>query len=307
MSDSHVFIRFAGQLWEDMRFERENGWETERIAERPEEGKGDYVLELRDGNGQVLVSVYPLVDFDRRSTSPQPGMRDTRVIAYLPLHPDGHEIVFRRGDIIIERGQVSEAPPEITIVDLDVRKGDKVRVRWEAKHPEHLRLSYNVVYLVSDKRTFPVARGLDKTEYVADLSRLPGSRGGRLSVLATDGVRSAFAVSKAFAVSTKPPQISIQSPAPGETVPADQPVNLNGQATDVAGASLPHDGLVWRVDGKIVASGMPLALASGLEPGSHKITLEYNSGRRTLAEQTVTIRVAKRSAEQQEFLNLISE
>jgi hypothetical protein len=302
MSESHVFIRFAGRLWEDMRFEREAGWETERIAERPEEGKGDYLLELRDEDGQALITVAPLVDFERQSTSPQPGMRDTRVIAYLPLHPKGREIVFRRGELILSRERVSEAPPEVTISGLDVNRDDRVRLRWEAKHPEGRPLTYNVVYVVSKERAFSLARGLIRSEYVADLSSLPGSKEGRLSVLATDGIRSGFAVSDPFSISDKPPLLALVSPSDNETMPADQPINLSGQATDVAGASLPSDGLVWRVDGKVVARGTTLALATGLEPGRHTVTIEYRSGRRTLGEQSVTIRVADRSAAQQEFM-----
>ena len=80
MNEAHVFLRFAGRLWEDMTFEREAGWETERIADRPKEGSGEYVLELVDQESRPRVAVHPHVDFDRATSYPATGMRNTRVV-----------------------------------------------------------------------------------------------------------------------------------------------------------------------------------------------------------------------------------
>ncbi len=301
MNEAHVFLRFAGRLWEDMTFEREAGWETERIADRPKEGSGEYVLELVDQESRPRVAVHPHVDFDRATSYPATGMRNTRVVAYIPFDRGGAELVFRRGGRVIDRRDVAPEPPEIAITELEPRGKDRVRIRWRAERRSEQPLTYRVVYLVDDSRAFSLASGLENPSYTADLSGLPGSRTGRLSVLATDGVRSSFAVSEPFPVSQKGPQISIHSPTAGQVVPADQPVNLNGQATDVAGASLPQDGLIWLVDGKVVHKGTPLALATDLEPGEHTVSLRYRPGKRIEAEASVGIEVAKRSPEQEAF------
>jgi hypothetical protein len=304
MTEPHMFLRFAGLLWEDMTFEREAGWETERIADRPKEGSGEYSLELLDADGRALVEVRPPVDFDRATTYPQSGIRNTRVVAYIPFDTGGRELVFRRGDRVIDRREVAAEPPGIRITELKRDDKDRVRIRWQAEQRSQNRLTYRVVYLVDDKRAFSLASGLEKTDFEADLSGLPGSKVGRLSVLATDGVRSAFAVSEPFPVSDKDPRISIQSPQPRQLLQADQPVSLNGQATDVAGASLAHDDLIWLVDGETVAKGTPLAIATGLEPGKHVVTLQYRPGKRVLAEESVEFEVAKRSPEQEAFRKL---
>lgn len=295
MDNPAKFIRFAGSLWENMTFESEPGWETDRVANRPKDGDGVFQLELRGEDGQVLVSISPDVDFERYSTSPQPEMRFTRVVAYLPVHPQGRELVFRRGDLIIRRETLAAKPPTIAIESVKAVKGGQVRIRWRAKHAEGKALTYNVVYMATDKRSFLLARGLKEAQYTADLSGAPGSREGRLAVLATDGTRSAFAVSRPFRVADKPPQIWIQTPGDQETLPPDQPVNLGGQALDVAGASLPDSGLVWSVDGKEVARGTRLALAAGLEPGAHKVSLDYAVGKKSIARQTVSIVIARRA------------
>jgi hypothetical protein len=233
-------------------------------------------------------------------------MRNARVVAYVPFDRDGRELVFRRGDRVIDRHDVAAQPPEIRITELKRDDKDRVRIRWHAEQRSEHPLSYRVVYLVDDTRAFSLAAGLEKADFEADLSGLPGSKAGRLSVLATDGVRSAFAVSEPFPVSEKGPRISIHSPQPRQLVPADQPVSLNGQATDVAGASLPHHALIWLVDGQPVAKGSPLAIATGLEPGRHTATLQYQSGKRVEAEGSVEFEVARRSPEQEAFRRLIA-
>jgi hypothetical protein len=306
MTEPHKFLRYAGLLWEDMTFEREAGWETERIANRTKDGSGEYALELLDEDGRTLITVHPLVDFDRATTYPQSGMRNTRVVAYIPFDRDGRELVFRRGDRVVDRREVAAEPPEVRITELKREEKDRIRIRWHAEHRSENRLTYRVVYLVDDKRGFSLATGLEKLEFEADLSGLPGSRAGRLSVLATDGVRSAFAVSEPFPVSDKEPRISIQAPLPRQLVPADQPVSLSGQATDVAGASLPHDDLIWLIDGKRIAKGTPLAIATGLEPGKHTATLQYRPRRRVEAEQSVEFEVARRSPEQEAFQKVLA-
>ncbi len=295
MDNPAQFIRFSGRLSENMTFESQPGWETTRLANRPAEGDGVFQLELLNAAGQVLVAVSPNVDFERYSTAPQPEMRFARVVAYIPLHPDGRELVFRRGDLLIQREPLAPNPPSLQIESLKPGRGRRVQISWAAKHVVDKPLTYNVVYLASDKRSFLVAHGLTKTKFTADLGHLPGGPAGRLAILATDGTRSSFAVSEPFPVAEKPPQIWIQTPGDQETLPAGQPVSLCGQALDVAGAGLPEAGLIWQVDGQEVARGTRLALAVGLEPGTHKVSLKYAGDQKTIARKTIAIVIADRT------------
>ena len=45
-----------------------------------------------------------------------------------------------------------------------------------------------------------------------------------------------------------------------------------------------------------------MAMATGLEPGNHTVSLQFRRGRRVEAEGSVEIAVAKRSPEQEAFL-----
>jgi len=305
LSNPAPLIRFQGVLWENMVFDHLPGWETGYISvQRPPQGDGTYLLELRADDGAVLVAISPRVSF-RGSCPPGSGPDFADILAYVPLHPDGRELLFRRADLELFRAPVAAASPALSIDETTPLDEDRVRVSWSANHLTPL--TFQILYITDDDRVFSLARGLTETMFTADLRGLPGSSNGRLGVLATDGLRSAYAPSEDFRITDKPPIVWIQTPGPDDTLPADQPVNLSGQVLDVAGFSLPDEPLVWYVDREIVARGTRLAIASGLQPGPHQVRLEYAPEGRTTAVGTVEIRIAERSPDQEEFLRLLAE
>lgn len=305
MDNEKRFLRFDGRLWEDMTFEPIPGWETERVAHRPNEGDGTYRLELRSDENEVLTFVSPLVDFTSGCPSKSDAMRWVRVGAYVPFHPEACRLLFRRGDRELYEADVADEPPQIRIDDVSRQKEGRVRLHWTAEASGDRPLTFNVAYVVDGERGFSLARGLEETGYLVDLDPLPGSPEAQLGVLATDGVRSASAISDPFEVAEKPPRLWIQSPDDERTYPADQPITLLGQALDVAGARLPKEGLVWRANNEVVARDARTALVEELDPGSHRITLQYAPDKKPLAERTVSVRVAERSKQQQRLMDML--
>jgi len=303
VADPKSFLRFDGRLWENMNFERRPGWETERVAHPRKDGDQGYALDLLDEEGRLLVSISPDVDFDRATTSPMEEMRSTRVIAYVPFHSRARQLVFHRGDIDIHREDISAEPPEVRLGTVRRRKDGSVEFRWTARHKDKRPLTFNVVYLADNNRSFQLARGLTETRYTADLAPFPGSKEGRFAVLATDGTRSSFAVSDPIAVADKEPRVWINAPADGDVLPPDQPVTLRGLATDIAGAGLPEHHLRWWVDRKQVAHGQQLALAEGLTPGRHTVLLEYAPSGETAATAQARFEIAPRNNDQQRYNN----
>src|SRR4029453_3809770 len=128
-----TFLRFDGHLAEDMTFTRRMGWETGNIAHRPHDGDGSYTRERREENFPPLVAVSPPVVFDGCDTGAEGRL--TRVIAYLPLRPEGRELVFRGGDIEIHREPVAAAPPRVRITRLAPRAAGTVGLSWEGSAP----------------------------------------------------------------------------------------------------------------------------------------------------------------------------
>ena len=296
---ARTFFRFHGRLFENDEFEHLPGWETESIAARPPQGSGEYTVELRDEQGDLLVAVPVEVDFSRVAVRSEEEMKYVRVVAYLPVHPASARVVFRHGERELFREELAEKPPTI-----EIRRarsmGERIDVEWEADSPAGKELTFHVTYLC-DGRGRSMVRGLQETAYRFETTDLPGGREVRVAVLATDGFRSSFAVSEALEVAEKAPRPWIQSPGGEGPLPADQPITARGQALDVSGASLPADGLTWHVDGEVVGEG-PVAVLAPLEPGTHRIELVYGDQR-----ERVDVEVAPRSEAHESYRRRLAE
>lgn len=151
-------------------------------------------------------------------------MRYARVLVYVPLHPDTRELVARYQGRVVHREAVAAAPPSLTIIETDRVGVDRVRVRWAGEHENPL--VYDLDYILAGRALLALGRDLRDTEYEAELASYPGSEEARIGVLATDGTRSAWALSEPFAVAGGPPYAWIQSPGspvPGPIRSASQP------------------------------------------------------------------------------------
>lgn len=296
---SQTFLRFAGRLEEDDSFERARGWETSHIARRPPEGSSEYRVLLFDAEDRMLLEKPVHVDFlgvcDRETEA-----RTARVCCYVPLPRGACELRFVHRDRALHSEPIAERPPRVRITRVRSGRG-RVTAEWQTDAARGRAVTYNVVYLPTRGRGFLVRKNLARRRATIDLAGLPGSRRARLAVLATDGTRSGFAVSRGFPVPDKPASVSIARPEDGERFAAHADVTLCGRAYDVAGATLPDAGLRWLVDDEAVEEGRCLALARRLPPGRHRVTLQHRRGRRVVAQESVTIEMARETPEQRRF------
>jgi hypothetical protein len=288
------FLRVAGKLWETGEFEPAIGWETARIARRPVCAEG-YSLQLLDDEGRLLLKTGVEVRVPLCRVRGARGVGGHRVNGYIPLVPNARALVFRQGARILYRTDLAPVPPQITITGVEAPGSDSVRVRWKAKHDRELR--FNVVFIDAARRATPVARELTESYLTFSAADLGGGAGCSIAVLATDGLRSAMARSKPFDLPEHPPILTILAPNDGDVIAPDQPVSLHGHARDAAGRSLPDDGLVWYVDGELVARGLRIAPAGPFEPGAHRVELAYVSGEQVKARSRVQLRVPECSPE----------
>jgi len=296
------FIRFMGKLWENSEFEPGFGWETARIARRPACVPG-YTLDLLDDIGNVVVETGVELTVPACRVQGTRGMISQKVVGYLPLHLEGRKIVFRQGGRILYRTDIAASSPRIEITGLQIDTEGCVRVHWEAEHDR--RLQFNIVFVDAKQRTIPVARELSDNFLVLPTADLPGGPGCSIAVLATDGFRSAMALSERFDLPDQPPRLMILLPNNGEIVMPDQPISLLGQAHDGAGQALPDDGLIWSVDDQIVARSQRLAPGGPFEPGVHRVELAYLSGSEVAMRSHVEIHVVERSAEQDAWRTIL--
>lgn len=297
------YLRFVGKLWENGEFEPGIGWETTRIARNARSTPG-YQLQLLDAAGDPLVDAGVELRAGACGGRRGQGMASHPVAGYLPLHPAGRTVVFRREATALHTVRLAAAPPRIAVGRVDLGGAGRVHLGWTVEHESPLW--FNVVLVDGEGRAIPVARGLTEPRLVLPTADLPGGAGCSLAVLATDGLRSAMARSEPFDLPRQPARLVILAPADGDTIAADQPFSLLGRAHDLAGRPLPDDRLVWLVDGEVVARGRRLVPAGPLAPGDHRVELALASDDGEAPRATVRLRVPERSPAQDSWLAIVS-
>jgi hypothetical protein len=122
---------------------------------------------------------------------------------------------------------------------------------------------------------------------VIDTSFLPGGR-AQFRVMASDGVRSAFADSPPFTLPSRPPRPRILTPAGAVTIHRGQLVNLEGAATDAQDGVLAEAALAWSAPGRALGSGSKLSVTD-LSAGLQTITLTATNSLGLSATATVPV------------------
>ncbi|WP_207481758.1 hypothetical protein [Arenibaculum pallidiluteum] len=290
MDGQRTFLRFVGKLWDDMRFEPGLGWETVRISRVPHPDEA-FRLELLDEAGMVLVSAAPEV-FRGDCRAAHNATRAARVTGYIPFRNDAAAVVLRTESREIHRETLSRTTPSIEIKHVADLGNGRISVAWAAEHERPIRF---VVRYLTGRTSYLVSHAVTETEAVVDTASFPGGGAGcRIAVLASDGLRSSFAVSEPFAVDEKPTRVFILSPLNSQMVAADQPFSAFGQAINAFGRSCPDNGLVWDLDGSLIARGTRMVLVPSINPGKHHLALSYVVEGRVLASEAVVIQAAAR-------------
>lgn len=303
------YIRFTGHLYPNMQFEFKPGWETDKISHLPEpnsDEKESYRVSLLNKEGVEIVGIIPEVKFETSCGPNGNEMGYSVVLGYLPLNPDGVEVVFKRDDYLIFSTPLANKPPQVKITEFGLRN-NTVFVQWEAEANSDNPLTYNLVYVVDKKRFFTLARNYAKTAGEFDISTFPGSKSAHVAVLASEGLRSGFAISKEFQVPDKPIDVFILKPGPAEAFNFGEHITYCGRAHDVAGATIDKESLVWKLNNKVIARGVNIGLIDQPEVGSHVLSLEAVNGNKTIANKKIKIEVRKPSKSQRRYFELLKE
>jgi len=270
---SGLFLRFVGRLRDDGTFTLDRGWETPRITE-PVTGTPGYRLELVDREGERILWAPVRVD-DGECRSAGGHMRSSRVVAYLPLRPEGAGVRFGNDDYVFYERTFAPDRPEVGWLDASV-SGDSLRLRWHARHPENVTFD---VAIVQERRICRMLMDSSELEAAIDLPRIPLQGRCHAVVLATDGLRSATAASEPFVLPPKAPRITIISPEPDQVFSEDEGFSCIGHAMAPEGHSLDDESLQWHVDGVALARGTRITFCGALGVGSHLVELTWRDAR----------------------------
>lgn len=306
MTHPSTFLRFDGRLWENLRFRKYLGWETDRIAHRPLAGDGEYRVALLDERGAPLAEVFPLVDFDQGCTSGV-AQRSSRVTAYVPVHERGRQLVFARGEHEIWRGSIAKEQPSLSDIQVIQKEPERYLVRWTARAEPSQQLTFRVFYFVDKRHGFPLASSLTEPDFLADIGRLPGGADCQFGVLATDGLRSRIALSAPMSVRPRPPRVMVHTPQRGGLLSYSAPGAAVGSSFDAFGRELSEEGLLWILDGHTLARSVRQVELPRIEPGPHRLTLRYHGTDGMMAEDDVEFSVASLTPLEEEWMRLREE
>lgn len=202
-------------------------------------------------------------------------------------------IVLRRDSAELDRRPVSAAPPTVEILSPDGGEtlGGQVDIRWSAGDPDGDPLSFDVYYLPTSDELIPLATAITGTSHRWDTGLTPGAEGGRIRVVASDGVHQTADESDApFAVADSPPSVAFTSPSDGVVIPAGTVLGLSLSAWDADDGVLPGSALTVTSsrDGDL---GAGAELAVSLSNGLHVLTATANDSDSLQGTAQITVTV----------------
>lgn len=218
-------------------------------------------------------------------------------LARLPFRADAARIELRQGDTLLEARLVSASPPSVSIVELMQVGATSFEAEIAGSDPDGDALEYAVSYTPDGERFVDAhVQWLEPgRRFLVDVAALPGSAAGRLRVLATDGVRSAAALSDPFAVANHPPLVFVETPLDRTVYGDAQLILLRGSANDLENGTLSGGALAWSSDlaGPLGEGSMLAVPAATLGVGEHLLTLTATDAEGASASESVSISVVR--------------
>ena len=273
---------------------------------------GDYSVQLRDGQGEVLFEIPFAADFESEydahngSTDapaddppfpPEPtNYADLSFI--IPWSETTSSVVLTYNGEPIDERVVSDNPPQVLITTPTGQEqwapGSTQRIEWQAIDLDGDLMTYSVFYSSNSGDSWILLQSeLTDTFYNVAVDSMAGGSDVRFRVVATDGVHTSVdETDQAITIPNQAPHVTILNPLPGSNYIPGELVVLQGSGTDLEDGTLPDEALVWSSDrqgGLGVGPSVPLSV---LEPGTHVITLAGKDSLGVETSQSVTINIA---------------
>lgn len=255
-------------------------------------GSGDFCLEAQTAGGVSLSDKCFDLEFVEPETY-EPTNADALVLTVAYPANATRIVLKHRGTIIATRS----ATPHFPEVTLTFPNGGQVwggtgthTIRWVASDQDNDTLHYSLAYSTDGGVAWiPTAIDLTDTQYVLDVSRLPGGASVLLRVGATDGINTTYDVSDAhLSVGRKPPSPTILAPETGAAIHPGSDVWLEGRASDLEDGMLGDTALQW-TSNRDGALGTGRLRITTLSPGAHSLTLTATDSDGASASATVNL------------------
>jgi len=254
-------------------------------------GEGSYSVILRGVAGETLFERHFEPATEIIGADHDPGhFRET-----MPYPPETSAIAFTHEGQVLQVVPVSAHAPTVEVLSPnggEVWDGNgSFTVHWQADDLDGDSLTFRVQYSSDGGATWEsLAVNLHGDELSVMAGELAGGNNSLVRVIVSDGVNTAMDTSDApFTVSDKPPLAWIIQPGDGAVLYPDQPVILQGTATDAEDGPLPGERLTWVAEtGETLGEGVYLALPN-LPAGTHRFTLKAEDSAGHVTETSVTL------------------
>jgi hypothetical protein len=238
---------------------------------------GDLRVELRDERGQILVH-QAAVTGHYSPDHPQ-ITRDTAVRAKVPFHPDTRSIRLWKGEVLLREWLRPEAAPVVDKLLLE-RKQGRLRLSWQANHPNEAPMQYVVRFSSDGGKTFNrLSARLEQPEYAVDEAQLPGGDGWIFQVAATDGVNTTTVNSAPIDLPETPPRVEITSPPDGASLAQGESLLFSADLVAFIGQRVGVKSVTWTSDRDGTLADRFTFETRQLSRGSHRISFDVVDSR----------------------------
>lgn len=256
---------------------------------------GPYSVRALDANGNTLATQGFKVSFFVL-TNPPKTVTSAPFGGLIPFPGNTAKFQILKGAVVLKEVTVSATAPVISQVTptqpSQTLTGSNV-ISWSAADADGNPLSFEVEYTPDitavDSDWQLIASNLTNQSLTYDFSGLPGGKHAVIRVTASDGVRTASAMSTVFSVPYKAPEVFIDND-PNSNFELDDDIELSGSAVDLQDGPVTDEYLVWssNISGKLGVGG---DIVTTLPPGEHIITLTATNSAGMTSSTSVVIRV----------------
>jgi hypothetical protein len=248
---------------------------------------GVYQIVLEDGKGNVLSS-YP---FDVTHSDGE-IQEQHRFNINVPLDPAPAKISLRMGETILAEQSAGTSTPSVTLTAPAGGEdwSDVQAITWTGTGQAPV---YRVEYSADGGQTWiALATGLTETSLGVDFNAMPGSEQAQIRVIASEGFNYAVDQSAVtFRVPAKSPQITVSTPAEGETFMGGLPIIARVTGFDWEDGALTDEGISWSSDKDgDLGTGM-WVMVPNLSVGEHVLTATAtdSDGKQSNASVRITV------------------
>lgn len=258
---------------------------------------GDYILELRDGGGNLLSAIAFQPEEHVADLSEQSAHNGSFLIA-IPTDPAIENVAIYHNAVLLASRTASRTSPSVQVLfpnGGEVLDTEQITIQWSGADADGDELTYFIQYSSDGGTTWEtLVFDCPDTSCTVGHEILKGTDSGLIRIIASDGFKTAVDYSDAtFSVGNNPPDAFVLAPNTDDTFTGDEVLILEATALDMEDGQLPGTQLQWSSDinGSLGTGEVVLLNTGSLSEGRHVISVstEDSMGSNDIASVNINI------------------